>query len=741
MSKTYYSGTDTGVGFAVPVDPKSVTDGLQDEQIKSRVKRESDNYQEALKGFQVAQSVIARKTEGAKRLSDTLRNNADTVWKKSQTGEVDTAMIRAFGEAIANTLSLYDLEPEDMGNEVKSLYELTQSELRSGDMELIASKADDAMQAIESVEDRAKKSSEYEHALSAMLTAQRNYQLAVGDAMRAKVKSGSRLLESVGAEVDLRSVTSVPPNYQLSDGDSPRQCSTCKFFKNVVGGSGHCELYNREVKAKYICDVWQGQDLTTFHTPVRKISPKSYTETEGEVWATSQDVDPDSKVWVTNVVNYNEEDERHTEPFPDNDLSRAVLKDFLPSDVVYLRSMRSLGRIESLVDVDGTTIYSVKLMDGNGNVTGMAYTYSEDLTARSSKAIKGGFKSVSLKSLDDDLHQMVQIVRSFYKSLDAICTEHSDVREKPLDNTNVLTPLRDAMLTELESPLFDNVATGKRRKYFRALQSAMTAVGAARLVLFEAFKVVNMLSNSSGEKSLDDQRHVMLKAQQDAYDRLEWARKMLYDSLVLPSATHGDEAPKIKSVDMAKQMLDSNNIFYDEISSNESDVAIIGRGMASQAGADAKLAEAIETITQNGYTVWESWTGSDSSQFPSIGYSYMVRFSAMPEPKEPEVLDESASEEPSEKRFRAKSVTENAEYEETTELKEGLREIFAGEPVIIGEEAIKSGVGYTVTVRALKSDNVPLWTMASRLHGTKLVSSGLRRYGNETYNAIVITSE
>lgn len=643
MSKTYYSGSDTGVGFAVPADPKSITDGLDDEQIKARVVSESEKYQLALRLYQKQNSVVARKTESAKKLSDTIRNNADNIWKKSSDG-LDTNLIRSFGEAIASVLSLYDLSPDDMGNEVRSLYELTQSdELRSGDMALVASKADNAMEAIVKIEEQAKKVPEYEKAMSDMLTAQRNYQMAVNDAMRAKVKSDSRLLESVGKDVDIRSMTTVPPNYQLSDGDSPRQCKTCKFFERMDSDTGHCTIYNRTVKANYICDVWQSKDLTPIHTPVRKISRKEYAETQGQVWATSQEIG-NGDVWVTDVIDYNKVDDRHTKPFPDNDISRAVLKDFLPSDTVYLKSMRSLGRIESLVEIDGLTIYSVKLMDTSGNTTGYAYTYSDDMQARSSKAVKriGGIEpSRRYKSLEDDLEQMIKTVRDFYKALDTICSEHSDLRTKPLDNTNVLTPLRDAMLTELENPLFDNVATGKRRKYFRALQSAMTSVGASRLILFEAFKLVNILSKTSGEKSVDDQRNVMIKAQQDAYDRLDWARKMLYDALMLPSATHGDDAPQYKKIRRRvkadekgiSQLLSQNSVPHDSVTLDGDYAIVIGSPVSTEVGANKQLESAVSVLESSGYKVWESYVGMDSSRF-SFGeaeFKYMIRMQSAPE--------------------------------------------------------------------------------------------------------------
>ncbi len=98
----------------------------------------------------------------------------------------------------------------------------------------------------------------------------------------------------------------------------------------------------------------------------------------------------------------------------------------------------------------------------------------------------------------------------------------------------------------LASDIFQNVTTGPKRKYFRAVQNAMVSVGAARQVLFDSYKTINYLKARPASPQVKAQMYeAAVTAQKQAYDRIQDALKMVQDSLTMPSATHGYEAPGI----------------------------------------------------------------------------------------------------------------------------------------------------------------------------------------------------
>lgn len=394
-------------------------------------------------------------------------------------------------------------------------------------------------------------------------------------------KTYSRLLEeSVENANKVQGNETLVPNYRQAIDSSPRVCGNCRFFKGSKGLLGECTAFEFEAKANHVCDAWQGQQLTSSHTVVR--NDESYTgskadeeiaknnflspitridgkpkETKGRVPGQQIQQIP---VATSEIFVENENVDFSKMEIPEeNAVMRSAKNEFLPGDVVYSKALRSLGIVEDIKTIDGFKLYSLKLIDTNGSAWGSGFSLKSDLQPRSSNATKSHMPShyaatryankteenVVEENLDGDLDDMVETVRTVYKALKTICDEHADVLTAPLSNQNVLNPIRQYLMEALNRDTFKGVKTGPKRKYYRAVQTALGSIGAARQILFESYKTINALRRDAlvDERVKAQMRRVMLKGQTDAYDRVVYAKQQLEDSLILPSSTHDIEAP------------------------------------------------------------------------------------------------------------------------------------------------------------------------------------------------------
>lgn len=81
------------------------------------------------------------------------------------------------------------------------------------------------------------------------------------------------------------------------------------------------------------------------------------------------------------------------------------------------------------------------------------------------------------------------------------------------------------------------------------MQNCEYAVGAAKQVLFSSYKEINDLNEKSSTDASkasfykSEKRKSALNGQRACYERLKTALAYLDDSLLLPSATHNEDAP------------------------------------------------------------------------------------------------------------------------------------------------------------------------------------------------------
>jgi hypothetical protein len=310
------------------------------------------------------------------------------------------------------------------------------------------------------------------------------------------------------------------PNYTIAIPNSPRICASCRFFewKDEKENVGTCKSFNFTSQANYVCDAWQAIGRSSIQDIIK-------------------DTDNFNK---GNITKENETMYDESFNIAENDAQkniRVAKKIFYPGDTVYSKSLRATATIESITDIDDQKVFSLKLLDKNGVAFGSGFTYESDLEHKSLKATK------TIKSLEEDLENIIDITRDIYKNLKTIVEFHKDLENKPLSNKEVLTPLQSYLISILQKPILQNVTTGERRKYYRAIQDATYAVGAARQILFDALKEIMEKQKSANKIEL---RTIMLTAQNRAYTRVEESLKLITDSLTMPSATHGTPAPGYK---------------------------------------------------------------------------------------------------------------------------------------------------------------------------------------------------
>lgn len=394
-------------------------------------------------------------------------------------------------------------------------------------------------------------------------------------------KTYSRLLqESTENGSKVEDTDALVPNYRQAIDSSPRVCGNCRFFNGSKGLMGTCSAFDFEAKANHVCDAWQGQQLTSSHTVVRNdedyISSKAdesmvsnnflspITRVDGKPKQTQGKV-PGHQIIPLDVASSQifVEDEGINfsvqQPSEENAVMRSAKNEFLPGDIVYSKALRSLGVVEDSKMVDGFKLYSLKLIDANGNSWGSGFSLKSDLQPRSSSATKANMPShyaaaryankaeenAVQEDLTVDIDDMVETVRTVYKALKTVCEEHADVLKAPLSNQNVLNPIRQYLVEALNRDTFKGVKTGPKRKYYRAVQTALGSIGAARQILFESYKTINALRRNAlvDSTAKAQMQRVMLKGQTDAYDRVVYAKQQLEDALTLPSSTHDIPAP------------------------------------------------------------------------------------------------------------------------------------------------------------------------------------------------------
>lgn len=360
------------------------------------------------------------------------------------------------------------------------------------------------------------------------------------------------------------------PNYRLAIEASPRVCGNCRFFKGNEGADGHCSVFDFTAKSNYVCDAWQAEQVTSVHTAVRSDrtdglygqydneqieyrpehrparSPMLYNNRKPKLipgQVQGQSIESDEWAYRYNDLRYNED--------PDPYTLRNAREDFVPGDYVYSTSLRSFGVVQSINDQG---VVSLKLMkEGQSWGTGLALT--SDLQHRSKTATKndstitsGASSTTVYKSIkaSAEVEELVEETRKIYSAIRTVVEQHKNVLENPLSNKDVLTPLREDVMHILSNDMFKGIRSGPKRKYYRAIQTALSSIGAARQTLFECYKAINyIMANDNGDETKATIRKIMIKGQSDAYERVAHALKIVEDALVLPSATHEETAPGI----------------------------------------------------------------------------------------------------------------------------------------------------------------------------------------------------
>lgn len=380
--------------------------------------------------------------------------------------------------------------------------------------------------------------------------------------MSRTTKKNYRLLDTMNDKPLNKSIdTGIPdnvPNYHLAIDSSPRVCGNCRFFQGETGVNGNCKAFDFTAKANYLCDAWQSQNLLPIHTPVRANIDgySTYTGKADMIYVDGKPKESPGMIQGDFMTTVPLADVEYQVEYPntpmsvigdrypiegDNAALRANDHEFIPGDIVFSKSFNAIAQVNAVSYVDKVKVYGLKLIGRNGVAYGSGYSYGSDLIPRSSKATKRN----PYKSVTDDVKDMEEVVRNVYRALRTIVTDHEDVTKNPLSNQDVLTPLRSQLVEVMETPLFVNSTTGPKRKYYRAVQAAVHAVGAARQILFEGYKTINVINRSTKDGA--EIRSIMLKCQNDAMERVKYALSEVEDSLTLPSATHNTDAPGIES--------------------------------------------------------------------------------------------------------------------------------------------------------------------------------------------------
>lgn len=372
------------------------------------------------------------------------------------------------------------------------------------------------------------------------------------------------------------------PNYTLAIPNSPRICASCRFFKWSTERAGKCTAFDFEAEANHVCDVWQAINLSEAKTIVRNDEPvnnKQLVTENPTIYEQDLFANPNKSVTDTSET-FTEQASDISQTLPPTDNLKAAEKIFMPGDIVYSKSLRTFATIEAITDVDDQKMFSLKLIDVKGVAWGTGFTYKSDLSHKLQNATKSQLTPNAEKSVEDELQQMIQIVRGVYKSLKVLVDEHADIVARPLSNKEILSPLQEHLIAIMRQPLFQNVTTGRKRKYYRAMQNATYGVGASRQMLFKSFKQISEMQQD-GSASKSEMRNIMLEAQNAAYDILKDALKQITDTLILPSATHDTPAPGYKVIGYKSDSQiseDIRNILLEQTSCDSLTVEPLGDG-------------------------------------------------------------------------------------------------------------------------------------------------------------------
>lgn len=341
----------------------------------------------------------------------------------------------------------------------------------------------------------------------------------------------ARLLEVVlnkEKSVDSDGTPSNVPNYRVSIDNSPRVCGNCKFFASEGGIDGNCNYYKFVAQANHICDAWQG-GLTTAKADI--ITQDNPAPRAGVVPAADvlMEIEPDdTELLLNRDIIYQAENTPGL---------RAATEEIVPDDVVYSKALRTFGIVQNIATIDNIKYYQLKLIDSAGKVTGSGFAPQTDLQIRSKSAFKTNLGIAA--QVDTDVSDVLNETKDIFNKIKEYVDTHGNLSTAPLTNSETITPLQIYITESLTKSVWSNVKTGPKRKYWRAVQTALSSVGAARQILFEGYKVVQQL-NKSNIKDLNNKVQIVTqKAQQDAYERLKAALKSVEDALTLPSATSG----------------------------------------------------------------------------------------------------------------------------------------------------------------------------------------------------------
>lgn len=399
-------------------------------------------------------------------------------------------------------------------------------------------------------------------------------QTAMEDKVASKA-TGERFFEELGIPITGRINAPIPetvPNYHIAFETSPRVCGNCRFFKGTEGQSGQCTAFDFEAKANYVCDAWQAQALSSSHTVMRdegkrgqvhggktdNNTPENKLDYTSTPRSPMQRVDGKPKVIPGRVRGQRHDlipvyqqrvdtafDIDYNTAYSNDAMSHPVLREennLLPGDLVYSNNLQSLAVVEGVVDADNE-IYQINLIDNIGVAKGTATASKKDLVQRSKRATK----SSSLAStFSDDIEGAVAATQEVYNQINTAVLKCEDWQNNLISYKDVITPLTQLVGKTLQLPAFASVTTGQKRKYRRALQHCLASLGAARQVLVDGYRTIATVKEEQPDE-VGTITRIMQKAQEDAYDRLKQALSEVHDALTLPSATHGEPGPGLKS--------------------------------------------------------------------------------------------------------------------------------------------------------------------------------------------------
>lgn len=553
--KTYFSGSDSGVGFGIQpdysggvdadIDPiiekhnreasKNIKNMISDmnnikeylkkvdenSSVKSRVIKALDEIENHINDY-VSNSVLYyREMEFIPDIVKMLNNIGSELRKKENdwfelplffTKDIQTNL-NVWKNTISKTVNQYKLESNvNSYTDIIKIYEtidnidLNVPNLftdQNGQWAYLKDTIDNAVENMSRLIEENIGNIQIEYAKSLIKFNKANEEIK-------RLKSDTYNLKSVSVEkVITPMIEELPesdsPNYKLAMANSPRICGSCRFFKWDDETSGHCTTYDFTSLANHVCDSWQAVNLTDVHTIVRneEIVNKNINSARGE---------------------------------------------FVIGDIAYSKSLRCFGIIDNIDTYGGEKVYGLKLIDTTGITFGTAVTYKSDLQHKNNLPVKRMVKTEQsdIKSLEN-IDTIIDVIRNVRGALKTIVDNHSDFATNPISNKELLTPLQNQLVTILKQPIFQNITSGQKRKYYRALQNSTVAIGGAREILFECFREI--IKRKEQNESSDTLRKMMLEAQRAAYERVVLAYTSVDDSLTMPSATHDVIAPGILSID------------------------------------------------------------------------------------------------------------------------------------------------------------------------------------------------